>query len=509
MKLSYIFTLIFCTISIGLTSQTSILDARTINADGTLAMEGQTVTLTGIAIGPNFRPGGLTFILHDSMDMVGITVFSSSDDLGYEVSDGDELEVVGELSQFNGLAEIVPTTINILSTDNPLPDPVEVSMLDETTESNLIVFRDAMLVDEDDWDNAGSFNLAIHNGSDTIEMRIDSDTDISGMQAPTGTFDVTGVGGQFDSDAPFLQGYQIFPRSAADISPYNTTGTQYEVLTMREARETDGNGALVRDGDRVELTGVVHGINLRPNGLQFWFIDNANTGIAVFSSSEQFGYTVNAGDELTIRGVLSEFNGLAQINPEEIALNSTGNDTNDPDEVDALNEDTESAWITINAIEYVNESDWLGDGTSFNVDVVNVTGDTLRIRIDDGTPWASMPAPEIPAMVTGVGSQFDSSSPYDSGYQILPLFDDAFDNDLSIDNLYTGAIKIFPNPAESVITIEAEDLIDRIEIFDLTGRLVLNSNYPGSLGIADLQTGQYVLRVTLGEEVWIQSIFIR
>ena len=109
---------------------------------------------------------------------------------------------------------------------------------------------------------------------------------------------------------------------------------------MREARETDLDGVLVRDEDRVELTGVVHGINLRPGGLQFWIIDNANTGISVFSLNDQFGYTVQEGDEITVQGILSDFSGLAQITPEtEIQVNSTGNFLNAPDEVDMFSEE--------------------------------------------------------------------------------------------------------------------------------------------------------------------------
>ena len=38
------------------------------------------------------------------------------------------------------------------------------------------------------------------------------------MAPPEGAFNVVGIGGQFDSEAPLLEGYQLLPRSSADIA---------------------------------------------------------------------------------------------------------------------------------------------------------------------------------------------------------------------------------------------------------------------------------------------------
>ncbi|PYR68928.1 MAG: hypothetical protein DMF88_07700 [Acidobacteria bacterium] len=47
-------------------------------------------------------------------------------------------------------------------------------------------------------------------------LRIDADTNIDGTATPSGTFTVIGLASQFDS-APFDGGYQVLPRSLADI----------------------------------------------------------------------------------------------------------------------------------------------------------------------------------------------------------------------------------------------------------------------------------------------------
>jgi hypothetical protein len=50
---------------------------------------------------------------------------------------------------------------------------------------------------------------------DTIE--IDAETNIDGTAAPTGYFNVTGIGAQFDATSPFTTKYNIVPRSLSDI----------------------------------------------------------------------------------------------------------------------------------------------------------------------------------------------------------------------------------------------------------------------------------------------------
>lgn len=484
----------------------SILEARENNPDGSAALEGQIVQVSGIAVGPNFRPAGLTFVLHDSTDNVGITIFALDDPLGYTVTDGDELTVTGEISPFNGLNEIIPTEITINSQGNPIPTPTVVTNLDESTESNLVRIENVMLVDPTQWELNGSFNVDLTDGVNTYQMRIDSDIDISGMEAPVGTFNVTGIGGQFDNEAPFDSGYQLFPRGASDINPYNTEEITYDQLSIAEARQIDADGNLVKDGDRAELNGIVHGINLRPSGLQFFVIDATNTGIAVFSFSDNFGYSVAEGDEVTILGELSQFNGLAQIEPDTVFLESTGNDLVSALPVTSLGEFTESSLVTINAINYVDMTEWVGDGSSFNVDFETVDGDTLRVRIDDDTELSNMPPAGLPAFITGIGSQFDSSEPYDGGYQILPRYLIDIQTYLSTNNLYEGDIKIYPNPSPDFVNIEADDNIERIQLISLDGSVVKSITNQSKVNLSDLAIGQYILLVEFEDTFWVEQI---
>lgn len=203
----------------------SIMEVRATNADGTLIHDGETVEITGNSIGPNFRPDGLTFVLFDEAGNIGITIFTVDDPLGYTVISGDNLTIIGEVTQYNGLAEVVPTSITINSQGNGVPAPQVVTTLNEESESKLVKFKDATLVDPSTWMTSGSFNVDFTDGTETIQVRIDSDTNIAGEPAPTGAVDITGIGGQFDFDAPYEEGYQMFPRSTSDIVPAGTAST--------------------------------------------------------------------------------------------------------------------------------------------------------------------------------------------------------------------------------------------------------------------------------------------
>lgn len=485
----------------------TIAEARANNPDGTAALEGQVVQVTGIAIGPNFRPAGLTFVLHDATDNIGITIFSLDDNLGYTVTDGDMLTIVGEISPFNGLNEIIPTSIVIDSQGNPIPDPTVVTVLDESTESNLVRFENASLVDPSEWDLSGSFNVDITDGVNTIQIRVDSDTDISGMDPPIGTFTVTGIGGQFDNDAPFDSGYQLFPRSASDIDPYNTTQLEYEMMSISEARQIDADGVLTRDGDRVELNGVVHGINMRPSGLQFALIDATNTGIIVFSFTDQFGYTVTEGDDITVQGELSQFNGLAQVEPDTVILNSSGNDLVDALPVNILDESTESSIVMVQAMD-LDDSQWLGDGSSFNVDIVTANGDTLIMRIDNDTELSGMMSPGGGVFITGLGGQFDTSEPYDGGYQILPRYITDFMPYLSTDEIYQGNVRIYPNPVTDILIIETEDVYQSFEVFDLHGRSLKQGGSDTRIDLSWLKSGCYILKLQFEDSHLLKPVIV-
>ena len=195
-----------------------IEELRTVDSTGVVDSLNVRAEVEGLVYGVDLRGGtGLQFVVHDGT--AGIVVFSFAD-FGYTVNEGDFVRVQGTVTQFNGLAEIIPDTVILLSAGNPIPVPSVVASLGENTESELITLKGVRLIDASQWTNSGSgFNLDITNNVDTFSMRIDADVDIYGTLPPGTYFNLIGLGGQFDSSSPFTEGYQILPRYMSDIDP--------------------------------------------------------------------------------------------------------------------------------------------------------------------------------------------------------------------------------------------------------------------------------------------------
>jgi len=73
-------------------------------------------------------------------------------------------------------------------------------------------------------------------------------------------------------------------------------------------------------------------------------------------------------------------------------------------------------------------------------------------------------------------------------------------NNLGVKDFTSSNIRMYPNPTSTVFTIEANDVIDNISLFNVLGQEVLtktsNSNSV-TLDVANLQTGVYVVKSTI------------
>ncbi len=217
-------------VEIACVSTYSIGVITTENADGVADSLDVACTITGVVYGVDMIGGsGIQFTLIDA-NGDGIQVRHGNQDLGYTVTEGDELTIAGEVKQYKGLTQFVPATITKNSAGNTLLAPTVVTTLGENTESRLVKLKNMHLVDPAQWKTSGSFNVDITDGgSDTLQMRIDSDVDVAGNAdfpanlAPG--FHLTGIGGQYDSSSPYTEGYQIFPRYVADFDIITGTNT--------------------------------------------------------------------------------------------------------------------------------------------------------------------------------------------------------------------------------------------------------------------------------------------
>ena len=207
----------------------SIASVIGVNSNGVLDSLGARVRLTGTVYGINqysssTTPVGLQFVIMDGTGGImfrraGTTFGLDSLNSNGRLIEGDSVELVGVLEQFNGLTQINCDTILRVASGRTLASPTVVTALDESTENRLVRLNGLVLVGST-WPTSpvtSGVNVNVSNGVSTFVLRILPTTDIDGTPAPTGYFDLVGLGQQFDNSIPLTAGYQITPRSLADI----------------------------------------------------------------------------------------------------------------------------------------------------------------------------------------------------------------------------------------------------------------------------------------------------
>jgi phosphatidylserine/phosphatidylglycerophosphate/cardiolipin synthase-like enzyme len=206
-------------------------------ADGTFTLLGKRVVVQGVVTVEN-EFGGPSYLQDGT---AGIAVYDSS--VTNNVNRGDEVVLLGVVTSYNGIFELQPCSILEMTSEGNLFDTLTVSMAEikaqnqkafEPYECRLIRVNNITSVIQTNgspattWATTGSgTNYDLLSGSDTLEIRISSKTNIANTAVPTSKFDLVGVLGQFNTF------YQIMPRSYDDIviegaGPRITSGVPYE-----------------------------------------------------------------------------------------------------------------------------------------------------------------------------------------------------------------------------------------------------------------------------------------
>jgi hypothetical protein len=247
----------------------------------------------------------------------------------------------------------------------------------------------------------------------------------------------------------------------------------------------DGVGSPDSLNVRCMTSGTVYGINNRATGLQFT-INDGSGGITVFSNPKTYGYNVNEGDSIVVIGKVSFFSGSNQITPDPNAATDTiykvGTVTlASPLVTTVLDESTENVLIRINNVSLTTPSQWNNSNPAgFDVTVSNGS-QSFSVRIDEQTDLFNQAAPVGNFDIIGIGRQFDSSSPYDGGYQIAPRYsaDIILLSGIAEKNLNRKELNIYPNPNQGnfIVSVDADkNETVRIIITDVTGKTVVEDN---------------------------------
>jgi photosystem II stability/assembly factor-like uncharacterized protein len=83
---------------------------------------------------------------------------------------------------------------------------------------------------------------------------------------------------------------------------------------------------------------------------------------------------------------------------------------------------------------------------------------------------------------------------------------------LGVDELSQGSIKVYPNPIKDVVNIESGSGIQKVEILNITGQVVINHQVDGkivTLNTSSLKSGVYFLKVTTESGSFDKKIVIQ
>ena len=149
------------------------------------------------------------------------------------------------------------------------------------------------------------------------------------------------------------------------------------------------------------------------------------------------------------------------------------------------------------------------DGFTYTISNLQVITGEVKFRKDNSwtTNWGSTAFP------TGTGTQDGPNIPISGGFYNVTFDrfsgDYSFVNSLAINDFSLNSVKIFPNPTVSSWTIQSEQIIDKIELIDISGKSIQtiepNRTY-FSIDSTNLTNGIYFLKLYSSINSMVQKI---
>ncbi|WP_117161083.1 5'-nucleotidase C-terminal domain-containing protein [Paraliobacillus sp. X-1268] len=243
---------------------TDIADVREM-ADGQLAM------VEGIVLASPSSIGNGQYSTYIQDDTGGINLFAYDQGDFPTLEKGDKVKVSGELETYNGLKEIVPTSVEVIDSGQVLPDPKSITLADmqdsaiaEGYEGELVHIN-GYISNIPDSPAGGGYNISL----------VDEDFNSTTLRVMEGSLDIAAIeeGKWYDVTAIMSQytSYQLIPTEASDIK---LADEQPEAPTA--AGVYTSTVMYVSDGDTIRLNTPVLGADR----VRFVNIDTPETSVA-------------------------------------------------------------------------------------------------------------------------------------------------------------------------------------------------------------------------------------
>lgn len=239
------------------------------------------------------------------------------------------------------------------------------------------------------------------------------------------------------------------------------------------------------------------------------FIEDATGAILIDDSPGTITTTYAIGDGISgIAGTVTEFGGMLQFSPsaDPGAATSTGNAIV-PQEVTA-------AQLAANPNDYESEYVELIQ-TLIDVTVPNWENGTEYALTTPGGPYVFRTSffdvdyigQAVPTTETNIAGIVTERN--DGDYFITARDASDITDFLSIDENTTATVSLFPNPANSIVTIQTTVVGEKqVQVYDLTGKMVINTVVNATLDVSKLSAGMYILQTTQDNKVSTAKLII-
>ncbi len=459
---------------------TTIQEARG-QALGTVAY------VTGVVIDAGTNSGNSRVIFDGT---AGVVVRSF--DVGNESAplvQGDSIVVSGGLSEYGNLLQIEesPVVLNLISQGAELPNPQEITIAEigEIYESELVVIRDVQFSEPGGTFGGGGTagNFEIFDATGSVVFRIgNSAHPLVGSQVPTGTFDITGIIGQFFDD------YQFSVRDANDLAlvTQGSGGINPELIDIEQARKKS-------DGSVVSVKGIVIGA-VNNNDINRVVYDGT-AGLVVRSGDiGNLSANLQIGDSVVVTGGVLNYNGLFEIEESPITIKVINQNNALP----------EAQQITIEQIGEIYESElvaltevYLKETGVFSVGEYTLTngGSEIVLKIGNSSnPLIGQPIPSSLFDLVGFVGQSNDD------YQVFVDFEEnitVLDQVLGGSNYVLLLDLIYPNPVASQLHLNLGRRMFTdgwVRIVDLKGKTVLEQSLLSTVfDVSHLQSAMYLV----------------
>lgn len=367
-------------------------------ADAVKLADGTSVTLEGIVtLMPGAFGSSKSFYLQDN---TGAANIYTATDPGVHV--GDKVKLTLTKSTYNGAVEFI--NISALALEGSVTlTPKTVSTVDASLQYQLVSLKNVKVTQISSPDSYGSFTFQAVNGNQATTVYMDNRTGITfaGFSAKVkdgDLVDITGIVYVYGSN----NSVEIKPRSLNDLTLTDNQSPVPEKISIADARQT-------ADGTLVTVEGV---ITSEPGafGGQAFYIQDDTAGIYVYQTTAGF----HAGDVIRISAKKTAFNTELELsNP--VALEKIGTaQVPDPIVQTQLSESNQGRLVTLENVTISNYITATPAG-SFEFDA---SGTHVRI---DGRTGISMAAFQAQYPAGSVVNLSGISAIFKGVYQLKPL----------------------------------------------------------------------------------------